>query len=731
MDRRAFIKISSLATGGLLLSFPSIASANVDSTSTASIGDTSALGNFLKIDLQGNILFQLTKHEMGQGVSTSLAMILAEELDADWENVKIEFIVANLTVHQNAANGGYGTGGSTTVLDMYPILRKAGATARALLIESAADVWKVSPESCSAEKSKVIHTATQREFSYGELADAASKRSLPQNVVLKNDTQFSIVGKSVNGKLIPAIVTGKNNYGIDAQIPGMLYAVVARSPVYHGKIKSIDDSQTRKVKGVRSVVTTKAVAGTKGHFMFDIREGVAVVADSFWAAQKGREALRIEWENPAGVANSIEAFEKNTARKASVRIDPTGFIGNENAMADLSKVKSTHRATYIYPYQLHSPMEPLNCTAHFKGDSCDVHIGAQAPHYVIRNIMSHFQLAQDKINVQLYPSGGGFGRRWYPDAALEALCISKGIGNLPVKMIWTREDDQTTNLAHCYVHSNYLATIDKQDTLHSWYQKELRTYTWGSEVANPELTWIGYDIPNIRYDFENLLEDSLVQSCAWRSVVANAWAFGQESFIDELAHTLKKDPLEFRLSLLKKGREALVGHSHTVSNDRLIRVLSLASEKAEWGRSMPSGRGLGIAAYPYMHGNSYCAMVAEVTVTDDKLKIDKITCAVDCGRVINHSGVKNQIEGGVIWGLTAMLYGGVNIQDGKAVNTNFHQNKILRMDECPVIEIFFVDSDEKNPFGVGELAPPVTIPAVLNAVFAASQKRIRKLPVKL
>lgn len=248
-------------------------------------------------------------------------------------------------------------------------------------------------------------------------------------------------------------------------------------------------------------------------------------------------------------------------------------------------------------------------------------------------------------------------------------------------------------------------------------------------MADPELTWIGYDIPNIRYDFENLLEDSLLQSCAWRAVVANAWAFGQECFIDEVAVTLKKDPYEYRMSLLKEGRNAEVGHGYPVSNDRLRKVLKLAAEKAQWGKKMSEGQGMGISAYSYMHGNSYCAMVAEVTVADKKLTVNKITCAVDCGVVINPSSAKNQIEGGVVWALTALLYGGVDIQNGRAVNSNFHQNKLVRMKECPPVEVHFVETDELSPWGIGELAPPPTIPAVMNAIFAATGKRLRKMPV--
>ncbi len=726
MERRDFLKLSALAGGGLMLSISSWANKLITPTPN---GETENIGHFLTIEANGNISFQLTKHEMGQGVATSLAMILAEELDADWEKIKIKFGTVDLARYQNAQQGGYGTGGSTTVMDMYPVLRKAGAAARWVLVQAAANRWKVDAGECVADRGVVKHEVTNRQLSFGELATEAAQLQLPTDIPLKAEAHFQLIGRPVSGKLVQAMVTGKSNYGIDAQLPGMRYATVVRCPVYRGKIKSFDASRTLKVKGVIAVVTTQAVAGVKGHFQFDVREGVAVVAESYWAALKGREQLKVEWQG--GVEGDNHTFEKQAAQKAGLRIDPTGFLGDENATSNLGLVKRTLRAQYIYPYQLHSVMEPLNCTAHFKGDSCEVHIGGQAPHQLVRYIMNHFQLPQEKITVQLYPSGGGFGRRWYPDPALEALCISKEAGNIPIKMIWTREDDQTVNLTHPFTINNYQASLNSSNQLVAWYQKELRTYTWGASVANPELSWIGYNIPNIRYDFENLLEESLVQSCAWRAVVANAWAFGQECFLDEIAAEVKADPLAFRLSLLEEGRQAEVGHHQKVDNSRLIRVLKLAATKANWGESLPAGKGRGIAAYPYMHGNSYCAMVAEVSVDDKKVKIDKVVCAVDCGKVVNPSGVKNQIEGGVAWAVTALLYGGFDIQNGRATKTNFHQNKLMRMAECPNIEVHFVDNPGEQPWGVGELAPPPAVPAIVNAIFAATGQRVRKLPVSL
>jgi isoquinoline 1-oxidoreductase beta subunit len=727
MDRRNFLRLTALAGGGLMLEI----NAPVHGMITAAAAPSDAmLGSFLKITPEGDIWFQLTKHEMGQGVSTSLAMIVTEELGADWSRVHIALPDADLKKYQNAKHGGMGTGGSTTVQDMWPVLRQAGAAARELLMTAAARRWNVDPQTCHAHQHEIIHTPTGRRLGFGELATDAAGLTLPETVTLKAHQDFNLIGKDQSGKMIQAVVTGRQRYALDVQVPGMLYAVVARCPVYRGKLRSFDASRAKKIKGVLQVVPTSSVAGIQGHYWYDVRDGVAVVATSYWAAVKGRAALIVDWDEGKNASVSLGDFEQRVQQKGKSRTDPTGFIGDDNAMADLSRVRQTLRATYIYPYQLHSCMEPLNCTAHHRGDSVEIWAGTQAPHSMIRDVARVFQLKEENIALHTHPSGGGFGRRWYPDVALEAVCISREIGNLPVKMIWTREDDQQVNFAHCYTHSNYQASLNEKKELVSWYHKELRSYTWGSSVTNPELTWIGYDIPNIRYDFEDILEESPVQSSAWRSVVANAWAFGQECFIDEIAATLKRDPLEFRLSLLSPDHEARVGHQHTVSANRLRRVLELVAAKADWANPSKEFH-QGIAAYPYLHGNSYCAMVARVSVVDKKIKVHKVIVAVDCGLVVNPAGVKSQMEGGVIWGLSALLYGGLSIEQGRVVNSNFHQNKLVRMKEAPEVEVHFVDAGASSPNGIGELAPPCAVPAIVNAIYAATGKRVRKLPLRM
>ncbi|HKE96945.1 MAG TPA: molybdopterin cofactor-binding domain-containing protein, partial [Povalibacter sp.] len=405
--------------------------------------------------------------------------------------------------------------------------------------------------------------------------------------------------------------------------------------------------------------------------------------------------------------------------------DPTGFIGNENAVADMAHVRKTLRASYVYPHQMHACMEPLNCTAHVRGGECDVWMGSQAPNLIVSELHKILKLPEDKIRVHLFPSGGGFGRRYYPDIAVEAAFVSREAG-APVKVVWTREDDQQCNFAHHFQHMEYQAALDEKQGLYAWYEKEVRTYTWGAKYTDPQLPAMAYDIPNIRYDFEDLSAQELIQSSAWRGVVMHGKALS-ECFIDEIAAELKRDPYEFRLSLLTPGRMVNVGGESAISTDRMRAVLKLAADKAGWGRKLEAGRGMGIALIPY--GNTCCAAVAEVTVRGQALTVDRVTMAVDCGRIINPSGATNQLTGGMVWGLTALLYGGVPIENGRAIRSNFHQNKLLRMHECPAMEVHFVTGAGDRPWGIGEVSAPIGAPAVLNAIFAATGRRIRTVPL--
>ena len=722
MNRRDFVK-ASLFGGGLLLTFNfRAAGENVPADRPLEFGD------LLTIMPDGQIRYLFIKHEMGQGVATAMAMILAEELCADWEKVKIEFPDTSLTKFQNDTNGGHDTGGSCTITYQYDVLRKAGAVARQMLIGAAAEKWHTDEGDCYADNHRVIHRHTHAELSFGELALLATGVKIPE-VKLKSPKEFKLIGQPKNAKLIPDIVTGKLRYGLDVKVPGMLTALIARCPVFKGKLKSFDASAALKIKGVRKVFATTPIAGLQRDTPWmphDIRDGVAVVADSFWAAKQGREALKIEWDEGINGHKNTADFEYLAQQRAMHKTDPTAYVGDENAVANLAHVRKTQRASYMFPHQLHNCMEPLNCTAFVQGDTCELWLGSQAPNLVATELTRLMKFAPEKITVHNFPSGGGFGRRYYPDMAMEAVFISRAAGDVPVKMMWTREDDHQFNLGHLFQHMEYQVAYDEHDQLYAWYEKEIRTYTWSAKYADTQLPFMAYNVPHIRYDFEHMIDDELVHSSAWRGVVGHG-KFYSECFIDELAVTANKDPYEFRKSMLTEGRDVYVGDIYPISSSRILRVLKLAAEKSAWGKPMPPGSGMGMAVCPY--GNSYCAVIAEISVIDKKLKIDKITVAADVGKLINPSGADNQLTGGIVWSLTALFYGGLPIVNGRAVYTNFHQNKLLRMRECPPIEVHFVDTDDEHPWGVGEISSAMGVPAVLNALYAATGKRIRKVPI--
>jgi isoquinoline 1-oxidoreductase beta subunit len=730
MRRREFLRNSALVTGGLTLWLR-------DSKGAAAIttaGEGVPLGDFLHITPEGDVLFQVVKHEMGQGVATALAQILCEELHADWNRVKVVFPLADMPRWQNDRNGGHDTGGSCTITYQYDLLRHAGATARTMLVAAAAQQWSVPVDSCRAENHVVIHAPSGLRAGFGELAMRAASLPVPANVPLKSDGQQTLIGQPRPHKLVPDIVTGRLKYGLDVQLPGMLHAQIERCPVFKGRLQRFDARAALKVPGVRKIFTTQAIAGhhEPPYMPHDIREGVVVVADSFWAAKKGREALIIEWDEGDRARLGTADFEKLAAERARDRGDPNGFIGDENATQDLARVRRTLRATYIYPHQLHSCMEPLNCTAFHRQNAAgvaevEIWCGSQAPNLIVSEVAKVLNVHAGQVRVHLFPSGGGFGRRYYPDFAVEAAFISREAGNVPVKMMWTREDDQTVNFVHHFQHLEYQAAIDGADKLYAWYEKEIRTYTWGQHYAGPELPQMAYDILHIRYDFEDLNDQELIQSSAWRGVVSHGRSLS-ECFIDEIAADLKIDPLEFRRSLLTKGRMAQVSESGQLDSDRFRKVLDLAADKAGWGRRLPEGSGMGICLSPY--GQTCIACIAEVTVKDGALRLDRITVAVDCGRLINPLGAANQIEGGIVWSLTGLLYGGVPIRRGRVQHRNWADNKLLRIHECPPIDVFFTGADAERPWGIGEVSTPVAAPAVLNAIHAATGKRIRKLPLE-
>jgi CO/xanthine dehydrogenase Mo-binding subunit len=760
MQRREFLSLSAIAGGGLLVSgvLPIFSHhiSNAVVSSNDELAKTVELGYFLKITPENRILFQLTKHEMGQSVSTGLAMMFADELGAEWSRVSVEFI-------DNDKRYSFGTGGSTTIMSLWEPLRKVAATTRTVLVQTAAKKWGVPHEECTVEKTAVLHTTTNKRLSFGEIATDAAKESLPplreiaaSAPKLKNAKDFSIIGTAQKNTTSPKIVRGELKYSSDVYVEGMLFAALLRCPVYHGKLKRFSAEKARKFAGVRDVLAIEGYHGIDkketpltGGFPFVVRDSVAVLASSTWAAFEGKKLLDVEWDTewdtkPTAVAkHTTQTFRDFTRTTLQANTTPKGLRGKPDEIlrsANSDNVK-LYEAEYEYPYQTHSPMETLNCTAHFRADgSCEVWVGTQSPSYIVQEITRTLGIPSEKITIHLFPSGGGFGRRFFPDYAIEALLVSKSAGNLPVKVVWSREDDVQTNHYHHNSLALYKAAMTEKGDITAWQMTEGRTY-WSrpqpSESSKPpekdEITWNGYtaSIVNMRHDNVDVQSPSVFPSCSWRSVIANAWAFGQECFIDELAHAAQQDPYLFRRNLLKEI-SVDVGHQFPLDNKRLRGVLDLAASKAGWGKTpLPKGHGCGIAAYPYMHGNSYCAVVVEVEVRGKNIRVQRVVCAVDCGLVVHPDGVRQQIEGGVIWGLTAALYGGLEFEVGRILRSNYHDNPLLRFQECPKIEVHFVPQSMEKPTGVGELSPPPTVPALCNAIFDATGKRIRRLPVNL
>jgi len=640
LDRRDFLKVLGTTGTGLVIG---IHLSGCNDTST----ETSDFHLYLRIDGNGEVTITAFRSEMGQGIRTAIAMIVADELDADWAGVRIE---------QAPADPDYGsqvTGGSKSISGSYSTLRGAGAVARHLLVTAAARRWDVDPRDCSTNEGWVIHPEAEERLSYGDLVEAASELEIPhlRDVRLKSEDRFRIMGTGRGHWDAPRIVTGKAVYGVDIRVPGMLYAAIARCPVFGGSVAGLDASRAEAVKAVRHVV--------------EIDSGVAVVADHTWAAIQGRDALEVRWDEGRNADLTSVAIRKEIAAAAPELGSPR---------------KDTLEAAYEIPYEAHATMEPMNCVADVRADRCEVWAPTQNPQKAKEEAMSITGLPANAVHVHVTLLGGGFGRRLKVDYVAEAVQISQAIA-APVQVMWTRDDDMRHDHYHPLSHHRVSARTD------------------GSPADRTE---------------QSFSADSFIPTGAWRSVGNFPEAYARECFLDEFAAATGKDPYELRLDLYP---------------DRARGVTSLAATRAGWDSPLPEGWGRGIA-YHATFGVTHVAMVAEVSVDDDgNVRVHRVVCAVDCGRVINPDTVAAQMEGGVAFGLTAALKAEITIANGRVQQSNFHDYPILRMDEMPVVEVHIVKSDE-DPTGIGEMAVPPIVPAVANAIFAATGKRIRKVPIR-
>jgi isoquinoline 1-oxidoreductase beta subunit len=651
--------------------------------------------SFIHIGKDETVTFIIPKAEMGQGPLTSLSQILAEELDADWTKIRTEFAPVDPALY-----GFQGVVGSQSIRTLYKPLRQVGATGRAMLIEAAARKWGVSASQLRTENGFVVNTATNAKLSYGTLAEAADKLPIPAGVQPKDPRQFRLIGKPMKRVDSKDKSTGRTKFGIDANQPGMVYAVLARCPVFGGKVSSFDDRKAKAVPGVKDVVR--------------ISNGVAVIADSTWAAMQGRKVLDIRWDEGPNANQSSAAITRMFTELVS---QPAGKTARQegDAPAALASAGKKYEAVYEAPFQSHAPMEPMNCTAHVRADGCDVWVPTQmqSPSRDIAAQVSGLQPEQVKIHSQFM--GGGFGRRGSVDYVAEAVELAKAV-KTPVKLTWSREDDMQHDLYRPAAMVKFAASLDTNG-MPSAMEIKIATPPFGfmrdglPNTAVAGLADLEYKIPNLLVAYQG--GEAGIPVTYWRAPGASQNTFFLESFIDELAAGSNKNPLEFRRAMLR-------------GSPRLLGALNLAAEKAGWGKAA-AGRFQGIGLINNI--GSYTAMIAEVSVTGGKLKVHKLTCAIDCGVVVNPLILQQQIESGAVYGLTAALKGAITIEKGRVQQGNFNVYDMLRIHEMPVIETHFVASTEA-PGGGGEASTPPVAPAIANAIFAATGKRLRKLPLR-
>ena len=708
ISRRQFLSAGASLGGGLLIGFtigPAISAADAQSANSASFAPDA----FIRIDPSGQVTLIMSYVEMGQGTYTSIPMLIAEELEVELKSVRLEHAPPSDKLYTNPVFGFQATGGSTAIRAAWEPMRRAGATARTMLVQAAAQRWRVEPASCRAEKGEVIHAASGRRLKYGALASDAAKLPLPapESVTLKPVEHFKLIGTPAKRLDTAGKVNGSAVYGIDVKVPGMKIATLAISPAFGGRLRSVDAGKAMAVRGVRQVVK--------------LDDAVAVVADHMGAAKKGLAALDIQWDDgrngkltTADIVRDMDAASKKPGAIARAEGDFAKAFANATTKVE---------AIYQVPFLAHAAMEPMNCTVHVRKDSCEVWVGTQVLSRAHEAAAKTAGLPLDKVTVHNHLLGGGFGRRLEIDGVIRAVQIARHVDG-PVKVVWTREEDIQHDMYRPYFYDRLAAGLDAEGMPVAWSHR----ITGSSILARfaPPLFKDGLDpetvdgaaeppyaLPNILVDYVQH-EPPDIPTAFWRGVGPTHNIFMVEGFIDELAVAAKKDPVAYRRALLAQ-------------NPRAKAVLDLAAEKAQWGKALPKGVGRGVSLQ-FAFG-TYMAQVAEVKVASDgAVQVQRVVCAVDCGIVVNPDTVRAQVESAIIFGIAGALYGEVTFKDGRVEQANFHNYRVLRINETPIIDVHIVKSRE-TPGGMGEPGTSALAPAVTNAIFAATGKRIRKLPV--
>jgi isoquinoline 1-oxidoreductase beta subunit len=707
--RREFLKTGALVTGGLVIAFAAPGVRRFASAQPAPGRVPLAPNAFLRVGNDDTVTVLLAHSEMGQGIWTALPMLIAEELDADWSRIRVEHAPA-APVYAHTVFGIQMTGGSTSTWSEFERYRQAGALARALLVQAAAQRFGVKPADCRTENGVVI-AGTQR-ARYGELADAAAKLPAPKTVPLKDPKDWKLIGKRTRRLDTPEKITGRAKFGMDVQFDGLLTAVVARGPAFGAKVKSFDATRAKAVPGVRAVV--------------QVPTGVAVLADHFWAAKLGRDALEVDWDLGPGASLDSAELRERFRKLAGTRGMPAARVGEVGAA--LAKASKTVEAEYFVPYLAHAMMEPPNCTVMIGPDKCEIWTGTQFQTLDQQFAAKITGLKPEQIEIHTTFLGGGFGRRANPtsDFVTEAVHVAKASGK-PVKVVWTREDDLHGGYYRpSFVHRARIG-LGADGLPVAWKHTLAGQSILAGTPFEPMMVKHGIDatsvegvidspylkeIPNHRVELHSPKTE--ISVLWWRSVGHSHNAFVMESLIDEAAHAAGKDPVEYRRQLLQK-------------HARHLGVLDLAAEKAGWGRALPSGQARGVAVHESF--GSFAAQVAEVSMEGGRIRVHRVVCAIDCGIAVNPETIAAQMESGIAFGLGAVLHSALHLKKGRVQESNFHDYQVLRLNEMPVVEVHIVPSTEK-PGGIGEVGVPPIAPAVANAVFALTGQRLRELPLR-